>query len=156
MIAVALGGIFSFMFHFFVIEKSDQFVKRTMSIIKIQESLTASQSDALATEARSELAEPSSVTTGPVRRLRRNRTPPGLRRGSGEGGQALLGSSTDEDDDDVRVEIKQPRRSSIMPAKTLSTAIGAGKENMTVLDWLKLPQFYAVCYINYSSIYCFS
>lgn len=84
------------------------------------------------------------------KRLKRNRTPTDLH-AEGEGTRALL-ASDNEDEDDIRsitgrndVLAKISTNKVIEPVKIFSTkSLNAGKENMGVSDWMKLPQFYTV------------
>ncbi|ODN01676.1 Major facilitator superfamily domain-containing protein 12 [Orchesella cincta] len=148
LISIGLGGFFSILFHFFVVEKSDQIVKRSVSILKIQESSN--------TEDQGQDVTDETDTVSKEDRMKRNRTPTDLRSGS-EGTRGLLES--DDEDDDASTRLSTVRRRSsvqvIQPAKTLSTkGLNAGKENMGVNDWLALPQFYMVAGIYLCTRLC--
>ncbi|CAL8083014.1 unnamed protein product [Orchesella dallaii] len=155
LISIGLGGFFSLLFHVFVVEKSDQTVKRSVSILKIQESTNTDGHAGSPTRTRTSDASDEIDTISKEERMRRNRTPTDLR-SSGEGTRGLL-DSDDEEDESTRISTTRRRVSVqvIQPAKTYSTkGLNDGNENMGVRDWFALPQFYMVAGIYLCTRLC--
>jgi len=116
----------------------------------------------------------SSMAISKVQARRRSRRRSSSTRSDGEAGQSLLSSQDDMDDptmvigDSVHPPTDAPQTQQAVPAvqrndmvvtasisdiragRYCTKSLNVGKDNMTVRDWLSLPQFYIVSQISFA------
>jgi hypothetical protein len=172
-ISVAIGGFFSVLFHVFVVERTDEEIKRATILMEIEEinapppTTSGHHNDFVeslntVTNVRSVASSMAiSKVHAQQRRRRSSSRSSGRSRNSAdkEAGQSLL---SDQDDIphspssslDAITPITQPNQ----PQEPISIAgsrmnlhqdystksLNRGKETVTVCDWLSMPQFYIV------------